>query len=391
MKNQDTLARATKTLMLSEPFYGYFLMGLNKEWDESVETAGVSKHNIGFKLTVAPTFWEGLTDLHQLGIMKHELLHLAFFHLTMRDKYPDKQLFNIAADMEINQYIDKSWLPEGCIDVDKFKQEIPHLDYKKGTDYYYKELSQVNKKPKGDPGKDLLDQYMGDPGSDMHGTWKDFDSLSQAEKKLLESQAEHQMKNTAEAVQKRQGSIPGELSDLIKGFYEKTPPKFDWKGYLRRFAGGSQKIYTKKLRRKFNKRFSHLPGLKIKPKKHILVGVDTSASVCSKELEEFFCEIQHMYKTGAEITVIQCDTRIVDISPYKKGAEQKIHGRGGTSFTPVVDHYNKYKSKYSCLIYLTDGEASNPSTPPKGRTLWVLSERSSMNDKLPGQVIKLSK
>ena len=385
MNNQDTLARATKTLMLREPFYGYFLMSMNKSWDEGVGTAGVSKHNIGFKLTIAPTFWKGLTDLQQLGIMKHELLHIAFFHLTMRDKYPDHELFNIAADMEINQYIDKTWLPSGCIDIDEFKKDLPHLDYKKGTDYYYKELGQA-KKNNTSP---TLNQFL-QGARNMHGTWDDFKGLSDAEKKLLESQAEYQMKTTAEQVQKRSGSIPGELAELIKGMYEKTVPKFNWKGYLRRFAGGSMKIFTKKLRRKHNKRFDHLPGLKVKPKKHILVGVDTSGSVSSAELEEFFQEIHHMHKTGADITVIQCDTQIVDISPYKKGAEKEIKGRGGTSFTPVVDHYNKYINKYSCLIYLTDGEASNPQNKPKGKTLWVLSERSSMNDKLPGQVIQLN-
>ena len=49
-----------------------------------------------------------------------------------------------------------------------------------------------------------------------HSTWDDFDDLSEAEKKLVEKQIEHQLKDTAEITEKRQGNIPGELADLIQ-------------------------------------------------------------------------------------------------------------------------------------------------------------------------------
>ena len=61
------------------------------------------------------------------------------------------------------------------------------------------------------------------------------------------------------------------------------------------------KIYTKKLRRKDNKRYSANPGLKIKHRNHVLVGVDTSGSVSSEELVEFMHELAHMHKTGNQI------------------------------------------------------------------------------------------
>ena len=55
-----------------------------------------------------------------------------------------------------------------------------------------------------------------------------------------------------------------------------TAPKFDWKGYIRRFTGVSSKVYTKKIRRKENRRYSDNPGLKIKMKQHMLLAIDTS-------------------------------------------------------------------------------------------------------------------
>lgn len=390
MKAQQQLAKAIKNLMLEEPFYGIYSMGLNKVWDDKVRTAGVSKRGIGFQLTISPTFWETLTENQMKGILKHELLHIAFNHIIMRDaKYPDFKLFNIAADMEINQYINKDWLPEGCIDIEKYRAEGLMLDYKAGTNYYYKMLKKDEEE--NGPGSDLTQELKDGQGEDGHGTWAEFDDLSDTERKMVGKQVEYQLKSTATAAKsKSYGSIPGELAELIERLFNPEPPKFDWKGYLRRFAGGGTKIYTKKLRRKLNKRYEDNPGLKIKPKRHVLVGIDTSGSVSSEELEEFFGEIDHIYKTGSDITIIQCDTNIGSIKPYKRGAHLKIVGRGGTDFTPVVDHFNKHVRKYSCLIYLTDGEAPSPRNPPRGRTLWVMSSESNLNDKLPGHCIKLN-
>jgi predicted metal-dependent peptidase len=56
----------------------------------------------------------------------------------------------------------------------------------------------------------------------------------------------------------------------------------------------------------------------------------------------------------------------------------------------VIEYYDANHRKYTCLIYFTDGEAAIPEKP-RGRNLWVLSERSRMNESLPGQVIKLNK
>lgn len=93
----DQLAKASKTLILTEPFYGLFLVGLNKTFRKDIPTAGVSKHGIGVQLSVNPDFFNGLSEDHRVGLVKHELLHISFGHLMVRDMYPDKKLFNIAA------------------------------------------------------------------------------------------------------------------------------------------------------------------------------------------------------------------------------------------------------------------------------------------------------
>jgi predicted metal-dependent peptidase len=272
-----------------------------------------------------------------------------------------------------------------------------NLPKKVGCREYYKLLQQELDKGDGtsDFEKMMKASAMGlkvDENGNLvpdHSTWDDFKDLSEAEQKLIQKQVEHQLKEIAEQVAKSRGTIPGELKGLLDKLNSSEPPKFDWKSYLRRFTGGSQKVFTKKLRRKFNKRFEDNPGLKIKHRKHILVAVDTSGSVSDKEVQEFFHEIDHINKTGAEITIVQCDSRIQHIGKYKAGDKIEIHGRGGTEFDPVLELYNNNQDKYTCLVYLTDGECSC-SVKPVGKLLWVISTRGSINKDLPGPQIKLN-
>jgi predicted metal-dependent peptidase len=383
---QDLVAKTTKELILDEPFYGLFLIGINKQFTDKIPTAGVSKQGIGMQLTINPEFYTNLTIPHRVGLIKHELLHIAFGHLIMRDLYSDHKLFNIAADLEINQYIDSDKLPEGGLLLSSFPEL--NLPKKAGTKVYYNLLEQAEEDGTCPSLDSLMDEMNGETEYD-HSTWSDFDDLSEPDKKLMQKQVEHQLKDAAETTMKKQGTIPGECKELIDRLFHVEPAKFDWKQYLRRFVGNSSVVYTRKLRRKYNKRYAENPGLKIKFKNRILVGVDTSASVNNDELKEFFNELHHMSKTGHHITIAQCDTRLGKVEDFNSKKDWEIVGRGGTSFQPVIDHFNENKGTYTALIYLTDGEAYAPENCP-ANTLWVLSSISTMNNDLPGQVIKLN-
>lgn len=379
MRKDEELALAGKELMLEHPFYGMFLIGLNKEWNESIPTAGVSKHNINYKLVINTEFWASLSSDHKKGLLWHELLHIVFDHLNLRDEFADKRLFNIAADCELNQYIIPSYLPNGAILPSTFPNL--KLERKAGTNYYYNMLLDNQDDPD-------VQNMMGD-ADDMHDTWKEFDNLSESEKKLLKSQAEYQLKEAAEECLKSRGQLPGEIAHIYKRITEVTPSKFNWRAYLRRFAGNSYIVETKLSRKKLNKRYPDAPGMKFKPKKHILVAIDTSGSVSNDELVEFFNEIRHIHKTGTEITVLQCDTQINSIEKYDPKKDVRVQGRGGTEFDPVIDYYNKNSKRFTCLVYLTDGECYTTITP-RGRMLWVISSKARINEQLPGPQIQLN-
>ena len=432
MDKARSLSKISKELMLKEPYYGFFLIMLNKVWRKDIPTAGVSKHNINYQLAINEDFWNRLSELHRMGLLKHELLHIAFGHLTMYFKFSDKKRANVAMDMEINQYIQQGWLPgddmtgedyKALVDATKArvtqaledetmtKEEalaefdalpprgVMFADYadqgwdaKAGCRYYYEKLTEAqDKKDKeGTTGSQALDDLLDNmENGDIpdHSTWEEFEGMSDAEKKLIDKQVQKILKDAKEQTVKKRGTVPGEIEALIV-IDEITKAKFDWRGYLRRFTGTSTKIFTKKIRRKENRRYEDNPGLKIKMRQHMLLAIDTSGSVSDSELLEFMNEIHHIYKAGVDITIVQCDTSIRSIEPYKGKNDLKVHGRGGTEFDPVLDYYNANLKKYTSLVYFTDGECYT-RVKPRSRVLWVLSERSEMNEDLPGQVIKL--
>ena len=390
MDKAQSLSKISKELMLKEPYYGFFLIMLNKVWRKDLPTAGVSKHNINYQLAINEEFWTGLSDDHKMGLLKHELLHIAFGHLVSFSSFSNKKLANVAMDMEINQYIEASWLPEGGINIDDYTDI--QLDRKAGCRYYYDQLLRLQdeKDKNGTSGDQKMDNLLDNIASgDVpdHSTWEEFEDMSEAEKKLIEKQVQKILQDAKEQTIKKRGNVPGEIEGLIV-LDEVVKAKFDWKGYLRRFTGTSTKIFTKKIRRKENHRYEDNPGLKIKMRQHMLLAIDTSGSVSNEELSEFMNEIHHIHKAGVDITIVQCDTSIRSIEPYKGKNDFKVHGRGGTEFDPVLDYYNANIGKYTSLVYFTDGECYT-SVKPKNRVLWVLSERSHMNEDLPGQVIKL--
>ena len=404
------IAKHSKTLMFKEPFYGLFLISLNKEISDEVQTACVAKDGINTKLVISPKFWETISDNVKIAVLKHELLHIAFKHLQMYDDYSEKEMLNVAADLEINQYIEDSYKDETWdgLEITNAPWAAMKLPVKAGTRKYYELLKQeVQNNPDGDVAKFM--QAMKDANGDgeareitlgdgtkvtvkgSHEFWKQYEGMDEAEKKLMEKQIEHQLKDTAEQIQKQRGTVPGELKELIDSLYVSKEPVIDWRAYLRRFNGMASKIFTKKTRRKPNKRFYGNPALKIKQRKNTLVAVDTSGSVSKDDLKEFLSEIHHIWKTGTEVTVIECDASIGRVYEYKGEAKEakEVTGRGGTSYEPVLNYLWDHKDKYQNLIYLTDGECSTNKIPCKP-TLWVHCSGRKINESLPGAKVQIA-
>lgn len=393
----EILSKACKDLMFREMYWGFFILMMNKVWRNNLPTAGVSKNGINFQLAINEQFFTALPKLHREGLIQHEAMHIAYNHLTQWFNFSDKKIANIAMDLVINQTISDDYLPEGGMKLELFPEL--NLEPDQGTHYYYEKLTQAKeqKEQTGSSGSaaldSLLDQMEGGEGNGNielpdHSTWEEFDGLSESESRIMKAQLDRVLEQAADMTVKKRGTVPGNISDYLLALQQVEPPKFDWKGYLRLFIGTSAKVYIKKSRRKENIKFTDSAGIKIKRKQNILLGIDTSGSVSESELLEFMSEIYHIWKTGVEVTIIQCDTRIRSIDEYKGTFEMKFHGRGGTEFDPVLEYFNENRNKFNSLIYFTDGECST-DVKPRNPVLWVLSERSTINNNLPGKVIRL--
>lgn len=416
---QQSLTKVCKQIMLEQPFYGLLLLNLQKEWSSTkVKTAGVGLQGINYKLYINPEFWNTLNEKERKGLIIHELMHIAFFHLSDYKHLKNHDLANQAKDIEINQKIDEQYLPVGGCTIDKYP---PHYDLKphEGSNKYYEKLNQQQEG--GDSTMQKIMQAMADaknqqqdgqgdpsqtgpkgnnPGQvDMNGKpmntpehdWDEATDLSEAEQKLVDRQLATILSDAIEQVKKSRGTYPSEIEERIGALLNIEPPKFNWKAYLRRFIGNSIKTSVRKTKRKKSKRFEHDFGIRIHEHSHILIGIDSSASVSTPEIMEFLGEIKHMYKSGHDFTLIFADTQMQEPIKYSPKKELIIKQRGGTDFNPVVDYYHQHRNRFSTLIYLTDGEAPLPDNPVKNM-LWVLSTISGDADHLKesGKVIKLN-
>ena len=134
---------------MEDPFFGHFLLSINREISEDGPTLWVRPSDDDKVIMgINPDFWS--TELKgknfRMGGIKHEVLHVVFKHLTRaqersggRLRYSNHKLFNIAADLVVNQYVERNWLIEGAVKLELF----PDLNLRKEMDvsYYYDKLN----------------------------------------------------------------------------------------------------------------------------------------------------------------------------------------------------------------------------------------------------------
>lgn len=384
-----------KKMMIQEPYYGFLLTTVERTYSDEVPTLGVSFDNrMNPRLAVNRDFFNQFNDTQKLALLKHEILHLAFKHLIMRDSFPDKELFNIAADMEVNGYI--QGLPEGGVIAADFG-----LKARQGTAYYYSVLA--NKAgQKNSQQSESEDSAGSDSGNgngrikmpegkniiDDHSVWNSCDDS--LDKELASELINNRLLTAAESIKGR-GTVPSELSEIVAELQKPLKRVFDWKRMLRRFIGNSYDEKKKSSRRKESRRFAGSCGSKHMKKSRILVGIDTSGSVSQRELHEFVSELTYMFKAGTDIYVLECDARINRQYWFKPGCIKDVSGRGGTCFDPVVDYYIEHYKQFDTLVYLTDGEAPYGHLRiPQNNMLWVISSQGSTGN-YPGKTLYIPK
>jgi len=408
------------SLYFNEPFYAKILRGLTKVCTQEIPTAGVLAKDGDIKMWYNPGFMSGLTERQVRGLLKHEAMHLALFHTTVRRLTPHN-VHNWAADLAINCNIPSDELPEGGLvpgqafetltetqkekmsdkaqeRYQRMSQFIANLKSGLSTEEYFAKLMQDEQmkqdmedqeKGKGQPGE------LGEPGEaggpmDDHGGW---DDMTDQEKDLIDGKVKQIVKDAVKECDKsgQWGSVPASVqADIRKSLSNEIP----WQAVLKKFVGFTKRSTRTTTWNKINKKNPMLmPGARKKNTASIAVYIDQSGSVSSGELELLFGELQSLAKY-TEFTTFHFDCTVDEDSEtvWKKNRIQAPHRTrsGGTCFTSVAKHAEKNKKRFDGYLILTDGYASNPGISRMKRG-WVITTQGATQDWMGGRdfIIKM--
>jgi len=361
---QRKIARSKVRLMLDKQskgwgFYASVLYQMPMIEKNSLPTMATDGKSIFYNAE----FTDALSEPELDGVKVHEAYHrILKHHLRMGKR--DPELWNIACDYAINPIIINSGLtlPDGALIDSKF--------YNMPAEKIY-DILQSDKKDGG--GNSPQPQEWGnvqDQGSDM----------SEDQIKAEEATINAQVVMAVNSMKKEAGKLPSDIQEIIN---EMKRSQVDWKDVLRRFIGGDQPegySYRRPNRRQWYLNEVITPISNKIGCGDIVVGIDTSGSVSSKELSHFLGELNAISNmSGAEsVTIITCDADIQDVIRYEKGEQIETiecKGRGGTRVKPVFDYIAENNLNVDNFIYFSDmGIFDYPDQDLGYPILWVSSD-----------------
>jgi predicted metal-dependent peptidase len=298
--------------------------------------------------------------------LKTEVTRILLKHPYQRvPQNPNRSALTTASDVTINEH---------CYHDKKLK-DAAHYNMESGLSYeeYYKKLYHICPNfgaMEGDGKQHLMPSLK-------KGEIGEYEAAADAAE--LWDEDEEMADSVNQQIQKAQktnqwGSISGDFQETITASL-KIP--MDYRRILSQFRACIISQRRKLTRMKPNRRYGfEFMGSQFEPKTHLLVAVDVSGSIESKDLQNFFSIINRFFSYGVEaVQVLAFDTEIKQEFELKKAAKSvKIVGRGGTDFQCAIDYYEKH-AEYQGLIIFTDGYASVPKIMSNKQILWILTRK----------------
>ena len=391
-----------KMIMISkqERYYGLFLMNFDLCIDfTSYHDAGVNLDIYPFRMSVNPL----LIGLHSLPEMIymfcHEIEHIVLNHPVDGIKYNPKKdpgigyKLNIAMDASINDRLTMDSTenrfrvisePEEAITSTYFREAFQvHVKKLQAFDYYYERI------PEGSGGSGVPMNII------LRIEPKDREIITEPKRKnmmvlpcwtvsddpdavasLIRQFVEDIVRQMPESMR---GSLPACQKEALEMLL--APPVITWKQLLKRYIGtipsGRRKTRIR-LSRRQPERYDISGSVNDRIIK-LVIAIDTSGSMETETLERIMVEIFAIIGTRmCEVTIIECDAQIQRVYKARTAKEisYDIQGRGGTSFSPVIEYLNCNRQyRDAILIYFTDGMGDHSIPRPLVyRILWVLHD-----------------
>jgi predicted metal-dependent peptidase len=360
-------------------FSGLFMIGKVEVKDDT--QSGTAQTN-GLDVIYDRAFIDRLNDKQVAFLVLHENMHKAYRHLVVWHKLykENATLANLACDYVINLQIqdyDRNGavveMPTsedgevmGCID-EKYRNMDAHQVYnelvkKHGKDYGKVKILLQNGHPssEGEGGE----QSDGDveklpEGFDSHD-WEGAQDATQEEQEAQAKEIESALRQGSILVGKMGGNVQRGISEMLT-------PKIDWKEALRDFVKSATQGKDKTTWRRLHKRYIAsdiiLPSSYSENVGSIIIGIDTSGSIGTEQLNQFLSEVKSICEevSPEAIDLLYWDTHVASRETYANNeltsleSETKPAGGGGTDPTCVPKFMAKHNIKGECLLMLTDG------------------------------------
>jgi predicted metal-dependent peptidase len=358
-----------------------------------------NKNEVIIKLFVNTNYIDDIIDFcnrneekvvnHFTEILKHEVHHLVFGHLTL--DLPDKQRLTIACELSDNSFIDRKKLVSetgekpGIFPEDfGFKSKLSVHDYynllndNKKFNEMRKDMSSsieliISDESDNDGNGNNSDDGTNSNGNnkvkvtiDEHGKWSiiEGDDMTKEMIKDIVRQANETCKQM-----NKWGDIPGELKEAISDNYATDKAVIPWEVVLKDFlASSSENVLDYTMKRR-SKRFNTRPGTKKDDVLNVAIGIDTSGSVDVNMLKLFFQELYWIEKTGTKMTIFEWDTQVNNEYDFRDFTGD-VTGRGGTDPTDFLEKVSE--RKFDCVITFTDMYFADIKVKYNMPMLWVV-------------------
>jgi predicted metal-dependent peptidase len=346
---------------------------------EDIPTMAVGPSGIEVALHYSPTFAESLGDDELRWVLSHEVLHIAFHHITTRspkDK-TEAALDNCAADLAINSLLGLSGhngkAPVAAEDI--LHPKTGAVKVRKGQPVVltpeqfgfpeklsmevYRELLR-DKYKDGDP--DDLEADTEGQAVDSHEGWSPNTS------------ADAQIRDWVERIDA--GRLWGNLNaDIVAGIKAAQRAEVAWDKELRYYLGRMESHQRRHTMKKPSRRVGYpWCGTTKNYVDNPLFAPDTSASVDDGNLGKFLCELNSLAaRRPVHFMSWSCGLTMEKPMVWdRRKPALEFKGRGGTDPNPVI----KYAAEngYKQLIMLTDGEFfGKVEEYPHVDILWVIT------------------
>jgi predicted metal-dependent peptidase len=377
---ETILEKARIKIVCDAPFFGAVALGLPSELDESVGTAATD----GTRIRYAPSFLEKLEVRQVVGLIAHEVLHVALLHSVNRGTR-DPELWNQACDYVINLILSdgKYYLPEGGLLDQKYRNLSEYQVYEILAKKKAEKQKQKQKQQKQDDqssskqddkssssgagGDEESDEQSSDGEPDKSCEWgkvedptEDGKPLSEAKKaevseKILQSVA------GAEATARLAGNLPAGIDRLLGS---SRKPAVNWRDTLRRLLTEKTNDDWSWRRPSRRHRTAILPSLCSEGAGVLAISVDTSGSISPELYEQAIAEVQECAQSiKARVFIGSCDTKHYGFEEYLDGDPlPKLKGGGGTDFDDAslkLEDLISQGNEVKAHVFITDGEVYN--------------------------------